>query len=190
MMCIQNKETFKRTLLRSGMLVCLFLAGCGDRNYYLGQAHMEKGLYDRAISDFNKAIEIDPKHAMAYNNRGNAYNAKGLYDLAISDFDKALEINPRYATAYNNRGYAYNAKGLYDLAISDFNKALEINPRYADAYNNRGHAYYNKQEHDKTWEDVHNTQGLGYQVHPESLKCLREASGREKGGSQTAPADP
>jgi tetratricopeptide (TPR) repeat protein len=112
MMRVQNKETFKRALLRSGTLVCLFLAGCGDRSYDLGHAHMKKGLYDRAISDFNKA----------------------------------LEINPRYAAAYNNRGYAY----------------------------------YNKRKYDKAWEDVHKTQGLGYQVHPESLKSLREASGREK----------
>jgi hypothetical protein len=35
---------------------------------------------------------------------------------------------------------------------------------------------------------VHKTQDLGYQVHPESLKSLREASGREKGGLQTDPA--
>jgi len=63
-------------MLGSGILVCLFLAGCGDRSYYLGQADEASGLYDRAISDFNKAIEIDPKHAKAYNNRGNAYNNK------------------------------------------------------------------------------------------------------------------
>lgn len=37
---------------------------------------MKNGLYDRAISDFNRAIEIDPKHADAYNNRGNAYYNK------------------------------------------------------------------------------------------------------------------
>ena len=133
MICIQNKETFKKTLLMLALLVCLFLTGCGARNYCLVRADMNSSLYDRAISDFNKAIEIDPKHAKAYNNRGNAYNSKGLFDLAISDFNRALEINPKYADAYNNRGYAYNAKGLFDLAISDFNRALDINPKYADA---------------------------------------------------------
>ena len=124
MMCIQDKNTFKKTMLGSGILVCLFLAGCGDRSYYPVHPDLKNGLYDSAISDFNKAIEIDPKHDKAYNSRGNVYNVKGLFDLAISDFNEAIDINPKYADAYGNRGYAYSAKGLYDLAISDFNKAI------------------------------------------------------------------
>jgi len=135
-MCIQKKDAFNRTLLRSGMLICLFLVGCGNRYYYLGHAHMKKGLYDRAILDFNKALEIDPEHAMAYNNRGYAYNAKGLYDLAISDLNKALEINPRYADAYNNRGHAYYNKQEYDKAWEDVHKTQDLGSQVHPEYLN------------------------------------------------------
>ena len=76
MICIQNKNTFKKTLLWSGMLVCLFLAGCGNRSYYPVHPDLKNGLYDSAISDFNKALEIKPGYADAYNNRGNAYYNK------------------------------------------------------------------------------------------------------------------
>ena len=40
-----------------------------------------------AIADFDKAIEINPKHAVAYNNRGNTKSTK-LSDFkgAIADF--------------------------------------------------------------------------------------------------------
>ncbi|HHT9125137.1 MAG TPA: tetratricopeptide repeat protein [Candidatus Brocadiia bacterium] len=145
-----------------------------------GNAYYNKGENDRAILDFNKALEINSRYAEAYNNRGSAYDKKGEYDRAILDFNKALEINPRYAEAYNNRGVAYKKKGSYDLAISDYNKALEINPRYAEAYYNRAVAYYYKGEYDKAWEDVHKAQGLGYQVNPEILKLLSEASGRQR----------
>lgn len=71
-----------------------------------GNANYKKGLYDLAISDYTKALEIDPRYADAYYNRGNAYAKKGLYDQAISEFTKALEINPRHADAYYNRGIA------------------------------------------------------------------------------------
>jgi hypothetical protein len=50
----------------------------------------------------------------------------------------------------------------------------------AKAYNNRGLAYYYKREYDKAWEDVHKVQSLGQQIHPEFLKILRKASGRER----------
>ena len=101
-MCTQNKETFQRTLLRSGVLVCLFLAGCGDRYYYLGQAHMKEGLYDRAISDFNKALEINPRYADAYNNRGHAYYNKQEYDKAWEDVQKTQDLDSQLHPKYLN----------------------------------------------------------------------------------------
>src|SRR3974390_567511 len=52
------------------------------------------------------ALEIDPKMAVAYNNRGNAYDDKGQYDRALADYNKALDLNPKYAEAYYNRGRA------------------------------------------------------------------------------------
>jgi Flp pilus assembly protein TadD len=56
----------------------------------------------KAISDYTKALEINPRDAEAYYNRGIAYGEKGQYDEAISDYNKALEINPISAEAYNN----------------------------------------------------------------------------------------
>ena len=40
-----------------------------------GNAYGAKGKLDRAITDFNKAIELDPKSATAYQKRGFAYSA-------------------------------------------------------------------------------------------------------------------
>ena len=126
-----------------------------DAEFYnnRGMVYRDKGQYDQAISDFNKALEINPRFVRAYNNRGIAYGKKGQYDQAISDYSKALGINPRFAYPYNNRGNAYWEIGQYDRAISDLNKALEINPSYAEAYNNRGMAYRDKGQYDQGISD-------------------------------------
>ena len=183
MMRVQNKETLKGILLWSGMVVCLFLAGCQDKpveHFNRGNAYGAKGYHDRAISDYTKAIEINPRYAEAYCLRGATYTKKGEYDRAISDLTEALKINPRYAEPYYFRGVAYGKKGEYDKAVSDFNKALVENTRYAKAFYGRGVIYCIKGEYDKAWEDVHKAQSSGYQVHPGFLKALREASGRER----------
>src|SRR5262245_51729587 len=67
--------------------------------------------YDRALADFDKAIQLKPDYADAYNNRGEAYLDKGDKERAFADFDKAIQLKPDYADAYNNRGKAYFYKG-------------------------------------------------------------------------------
>ena len=100
--------------------------------------------YDKAIMAYTRALDINPRDAGAYNNRGLAWGKKGKHNRAIADYNKALEINPRDAKAYKNRGAAWYKKGDYDRAIADYNKTLEINPRDAEAYYNRGIAWYKK----------------------------------------------
>ncbi len=45
--------------------------------YNRGNAYGKKGQYDKAISDYTKAIEINPSYAKAYYNRGVAYIKEG-----------------------------------------------------------------------------------------------------------------
>ena len=82
---------FKSNLL---FVSVVLLFGCA------GIAYGEKGLYNREIEDYTKAIQINPKNAKAYNSRGTVYYSKGLYDKAIEDYTKAIQINPQYAEAY------------------------------------------------------------------------------------------
>jgi len=112
-----------------------------SKYYNSGNAYYKRGDYDRAIEDYSKAIELDPKYAAAYNARGLAYVNKGDYDRAIEDYNKAVELEPKYANAYYNRGWAYYNKGNYYRAIADYTKAIELDSKYANAYYNRGLAY-------------------------------------------------
>ena len=68
-----------------------------------GLAYAIKGKYDKAISDFNMALEINPRFGPAYIGRGLAYFEKGQYDKAWEDVQKAqglgAKINPRFHKA-------------------------------------------------------------------------------------------
>ncbi len=112
-----------------------------------------KGWYQRAIFDYNRAIELDSTYAKAFNNRGVAYNNIGMYDQAICDYTQAIDIDNKYAKAYNNRGATFNKLGMYDDAIADYDEAIKIKPRYAEAYNNRGVAYKHKAQYDQAISD-------------------------------------
>jgi tetratricopeptide (TPR) repeat protein len=52
-------------------------------------------------------IEIDPRNATAYYNRGFAYSNLGQWDKAAADFTQTIEINPNFTSAYQNREIAY-----------------------------------------------------------------------------------
>ena len=59
---------------------------------------------DQAIAEFNKAIEMDPKLAMAYENRAYVYFMQGNYDQSIRDYSKALALEPANADHNYKRG--------------------------------------------------------------------------------------
>ena len=79
-----------------------------------------------AITDFNKAIEINPQDAYAYYNRGLAKSYLKDYQGAIADYNKAIEINPQDADAYTNRGSAKQALGDNQGACVDVKKAVSL----------------------------------------------------------------
>ena len=98
----------------------------------------EKKDYKGAIEAYSKAIEINPAHPSAYNNRGASRHYLQDYQGAKEDYSKSIEINPKDADAYYNRGLAKTYLKDYRGAILDYNRVIKINPNDADAYYYRG----------------------------------------------------
>ena len=115
---------------------------------------------NKAIERYSYAIELNPNHIHAYNNRGIAYGNTGAFDRALEDFNTAIELNSSYANAYTNRGTVHGIKGDYDRAIVDFTKAIEQKRDYAEAYYNRGNIYNNKGSSDHAIADY--TKAIGF----------------------------
>lgn len=88
--------------------------------------YLKKENYDQAILDFTKAIQINPKDYIAYNNRGLSYELKEDYIRALADFNKAILLNPKYERAYRGRARVYEKTGKKTLANADRKKADEL----------------------------------------------------------------
>lgn len=54
----------------------------------------QRGLWREAIFRWERAIEIDPTYASAYNNLGIAYENTGELDKAREAYERALELEP------------------------------------------------------------------------------------------------
>ena len=109
--------------------------------------------FSMAIKAYSDVINLNPRPAAAYTNRGLAYFHNGDVDKAINDYTEALKLDGGLTFAYNGRGLAYIAKGEIDTAIADFTEAIKLNPDFAAAYNNRGIAYAAKGNLDSTIAD-------------------------------------
>jgi tetratricopeptide (TPR) repeat protein len=111
------------------------VAGCGlgvskyDDAIMDGASNLNKGKPEKALEDFNRAIDIDPQIAAGYLGRANTLNIMGRYQEAIEDYDRTLDINPKLANAYINRGSAYSHLGETEKAIADYEKGLELDPK-------------------------------------------------------------
>jgi len=75
--------------------------------------------YEKAIRDYNKTLEIDPKFALPYNGRCNAYLGLKEYGNAIVDYNKALELDPKFTEAYDSRRTAI---GIYLSILKSINR--------------------------------------------------------------------
>jgi len=111
-------------------------------------AHLNRGYeyrlkkeFEKAITDYSKAISLKPDFAKAYHNRGTAYFYTNRDSLAILDFNKAISYDPTYAETWGNRGSAKARSGHYQAALEDFNKAIQLDPAFPDNYSNRGLTY-------------------------------------------------
>jgi tetratricopeptide (TPR) repeat protein len=98
-------------------------------DYDLDPHKVDKGALDGAIADCNRAIELNPKLAGAYLNRGSAKAYKGDTDNAIADFNRALQLNPKLAPAYAGRGHANFLAHNWTAALRDYRRFCELSPR-------------------------------------------------------------
>jgi tetratricopeptide (TPR) repeat protein len=112
---------------------------------------------DRALTDLDRAIALDPANPRAFVERSNTYRTMGRLDKAIADGNEAVRLDPSNPKAFDVRGNGFNLNGQNDRAIEDYNEALRLKPDYAQAYSDRGAAYYFKKDYQTALKDYADT---------------------------------
>jgi tetratricopeptide (TPR) repeat protein len=111
----------------------------------LGFVFLRRGELDKAILEFQAALDIRSRStqthynlgaALIQNNMGNAFARKQLLDEAIDHLQEAARLRPDYADAYFNLGTVLFQQGRIDQAIAQWQKALAIRPNDAEAHRN------------------------------------------------------
>lgn len=106
----------------------------------LGAAYYQQGKLEIALDEFNRAVEIDPTYAQAYNGLGLVYAALNEDAKADANFKKAIQVQPSSSESHNNYGSFLCAHKRYDESITQFLEAVK-NPLYSTpnlAYANAG----------------------------------------------------
>lgn len=84
------------------------------------------GLFDEAISCFQKAIMLDPAYVEPYNDLGVVYEMKGWQDRAMDMYLRAIELNPDYLASYTNLAMVYESKGELRRAADLWKKRVKL----------------------------------------------------------------
>lgn len=106
--------------------------------FYLSLISSYLSDHNGALQYINKAIELNPRIAEAYTNKGTINTKLGYLKDAMADYNKAIVLNPFESMAFFDRGLLKYDLGDINSALSDFDKAISLNPAYATAHNSRG----------------------------------------------------
>ena len=109
--------------------------------YSKGIDQSEKQNYKKAISYFQKALEIDSLFAFAWDNMGLCYRKLDMYDDAIYAYSKSLGLDPLGIMPLQNLAVAYKYKKEFQKALAAYKTLAEIDSNNPEVYYGIGLIY-------------------------------------------------
>ncbi len=87
-------------------------------------AYSLQGAFDKALSDYDKAIDLNPDFAVALNNRAWVYFKLGRGAEGTDDVERALRLSPGSPYALDTRAHIHQAEGDSEAALADYERAM------------------------------------------------------------------
>jgi len=100
----------------------------------LGQVYYRKGFSGDAVTEFQKALAIDPFQMAALQFLGSYYLDNRAYDDATPLWERAATTTPKDAGIHLNLGICYRGLGRYDDAKREYETALQLDARNAEPW--------------------------------------------------------
>ncbi|MBE7410885.1 MAG: tetratricopeptide repeat protein [Leptospiraceae bacterium] len=119
--------------------------------FYRGTAYDKKGDLPNALTDLQKAIELDPNNSNAHNYLGYLYLEKNMeVDKAFRLILRAVELEPDNGAFQDSLGWVYFKLNRLDDAIHHLNLALQLMADRNDTdpvvFDHLGDVYFKKNE--------------------------------------------
>lgn len=103
-----------------------------------GMVYLKAYNFEKALADFNHAIEVDPKNAGAYYQRGLTHHALKNYSAAIKDFGEVTTLDRGNVSAWFNFGLSLRSLGHPSNAVKAFDIVIMHDPKHLRGYYLRG----------------------------------------------------
>ena len=101
--------------------------------------------FERALKEFERAIELNPNYATARHWYGNEFlGPMGRFDEAIAESKRARELDPLSLIINADLGVVYMWARQYDKAIEQLRRTIEMDPQFYYAHYNLGVALQSK----------------------------------------------
>ncbi|MBD0346206.1 MAG: tetratricopeptide repeat protein [Coleofasciculus sp. Co-bin14] len=115
--------------------------------YKRGQTLIELKRYKEALDTYNRAVELKPEYAEAWQGKGNSLLELNQYKDALNAYDKAIQIQPDYLKAWMGRSKALDRLQRYEEAINSLDTLLKIQPNHLEAWSDRGNVQIKLQQY-------------------------------------------
>ncbi|MCT4665677.1 MAG: tetratricopeptide repeat protein [Flavobacteriales bacterium] len=96
--------------------------------------HHQRQDWQKAISLYEKTLQINQNQKGVYYNLGYVYFMVGNNEIAIDNFNKAIELDNNYLDAYFARGYVFEILGNKAQAKNDYKKCILLNAKHNPAH--------------------------------------------------------
>jgi tetratricopeptide (TPR) repeat protein len=104
--------------------------------------------FEAMLNLCDRALEINPKSAAAWLNKGLALDSLQRHDEALGCCDRAIEINPRSAVAWFKKGDLHRNRNRYDEAFACYDRTIALDPGNAAVWYTKGYALEDLGRHD------------------------------------------
>ncbi|NIM98282.1 MAG: tetratricopeptide repeat protein [candidate division Zixibacteria bacterium] len=128
-------DLFKRFLLLFlifGFVSCASKEEQAQEHFKKGFGHQNAGEPEKAIEEYQKALELNPNLAQAHTNLGTVFLGQEDYDKAIDHFKKVMELNYYDTKAHYNLGLAYLYKGEVEKAQEEVKFLKSLRSEFGD----------------------------------------------------------
>jgi tetratricopeptide (TPR) repeat protein len=146
--------------------------------YAMGQVATREGKYDEAITNFKRALELNPNKFEYHYGLAAAYRSKEDFAKAIATMNNAETVATEPQSLYYlhlERGLSYLSIRQYDRAADDLDKAVKAQPKDKTAQQRLGMSLYGLQEYARSLEHLRKAAALDSKDYTTQLYLAKAA---------------